>query len=1261
MKTSRDFHVRRRVREKYSFDRRIFSLRGNVVFPDLQSCRILSARMNAERQIETHPERAVHTSDIYAMGLIEEIMHYVVSLYREQVDGDIGARLYAHLCDSVPKGELDALLARFVEEFPPLRVHNGELTPEEFLEVDVEGVPGREVALEEMLLLHLQNRNPAYSPFNELFDETSLAESSIYPKVVAEMREFFDNEPAFGPESDTLVATLETPAKQVPDSLEGQLRYIRERWGALIGRFLYRLLRGIDFLREEKTMRGGPGGAPETYVYTYHDGEAESAEQFSPDRYWMPNVVLLAKTTLVWLDQLTRAWGNSITRLDQVPDGELDTIAARGFTGLWLIGLWERSPASRRIKNLCGNPEAEASAYSLYDYTIAESLGGWEALDDLRRRCEARGIRLASDMVPNHTGIDSKWVHEHPDWFLQLNHCPYPSYSFNGENLSSHPGIQVYLEDHYYERSDAAVVFKRVDGDSERYIYHGNDGTSMPWNDTAQLDYLKPDVREAIIQTILHVARHFSIIRFDAAMTLAKKHIQRLWYPQPGSGGAIPSRSEHGLTQEEFDRQIPKEFWREVVDRVAEEVPDTLLLAEAFWMMESYFVRTLGMHRVYNSAFMNMLKNEDNAKYRQTIKNTLEFDPQILKRFVNFMNNPDEETAVAQFGKGDKYFGVATLMLTMPGLPMFGHGQVEGYAEKYGMEYSKAYWDERPDEELIERHNRELAPLARRRSLFAEADDFELFDLHLHHGGVGEDVFAYSNRAGEARTLVLYNNCYDAVSGWIHRSTVVKRPNSDSTVSRTIGEALGLRHDHSCFMIAREHTSGLWFIRNSAELHERGFGVVLNGYETQVFLDLYEVQDSNDGHYRRLAEELGGAGTTSIDRALEELFLRPLHQRFDEMVKSDAFARAFAMFDDRRSLSPQDRAALYRGYHDFAEVFARFSGLPGEPDAAADRFVRLIAAVEGLLALENGHAPKGQSSVDAAQSVLFAPLSAKREAFQRLLGMITLEPLSVFSDGLEADETSALRYDAASIAKDFMLVERWAKLRGETESDLVRAVNAGLMLSDWRSFDGRLSEMVQQLFQDYTIGDYIGVNTWEGVTWFSRSSMEEVVWWLVVTGVLPVLVDSVIPAVARGESRLGFPAADAPERTSVSSLDRDATQSADEGWPPVERVSPADPDMPRDARSASSPSASVESEVLQRALEELSRLYERLVKPIFAAEAAADYKVYVFLEEMAAAERTNNAPGAGQRAGEKGESAKSGSGKGRSAKGATEPSRDGEK
>ena len=54
-------------------------------------------------------------------------------------------------------------------------------------------------------------------------------------------------------------------------------------------------------------------------------------------------------------------------------------------------------------------------------------------------------------------------------------------------------------------------------------------------------------------------------------------------------------------------------------------------------------------------------------------------------------------------------------MATMPGLPMFGHGQVEGFTEKYGMEYRRAYWTRRPTPDLVARHEREIFPLLHQR------------------------------------------------------------------------------------------------------------------------------------------------------------------------------------------------------------------------------------------------------------------------------------------------------------------------------------------------------------------------------------------------------------------------------------------------------------------------------------------------------------------------------------------------------------------
>ena len=299
--------------------------------------------------------------------------------------------------------------------------------------------------------------------------------------------------------------------------------------------------------------------------------------------------------------------------------------------------------------------------------------------------------------------------------------------------------------------------------------------------------------------------------------------------------------------------------------------------------MEGYFVRTLGMHRVYNSAFMNMLKKEQNQKYRETVKNTITFDPQVLKRYVNFMNNPDEETAIAQFGDGDKYFGVCTLMVTMPGLPMFGHGQIEGYTEKYGMEYTKAYKDEHPNQYLVDRHWREIFPLMKKRYLFSDVKNFLFYDL-WENGHVNENVFAYSNGTDTERTVVFYNNKYESACGWIKQSDpyAVKTGNGDEVrmESHSISEGLNLTAENDKYPMFQEHKTHLWFIRKSSEICEKGLFVALNGFEAQVLLDIHQVTDLPDNRYRILCEYLDGKGCEDIEIAWQEILYKDLYEAF---------------------------------------------------------------------------------------------------------------------------------------------------------------------------------------------------------------------------------------------------------------------------------------------------------------------------------------------------------------------------------------------
>ncbi len=884
-----EFHISRTARDRYQFEKNLFTYNGNVIFANFHAARVFTQRMNSKRDVIRFPEKAVKTGQINALGLIDEILHFIFKTYRDQKNQLVLEQLLNHLEIQFGKATIDHLFQEFCSEFPPLAVYNKLLTIETYLNESFDGVPNRINTLEEIILLWVTNRNPAaVGAFQELFDEKHLENETKYAHVLNEVYQFFETQPHFGPENQNLLDMFRSPAIAVPNSLPGQLEYIRSRWGILLGKFLYRLLSSLDLLREEEKLGFTGPAITQVPVYSLASLDTEK-EQYSADREWMPRLVLLAKNTLVWLDQLSKKYEKSITRLDQIPDEELDTLARRGFTGLWLIGLWERSTASARIKQMCGNPDAVSSAYSLARYEIADEIGGYEAYENLRNRAWQRGIRLASDMVPNHMAIDSDWVIHNPDRFLSLPYSPFPSYTYDGPDLSPDSSIEIKIDDHYYNRTDAAVVFRRIDrrnGDT-RFIYHGNDGTSMPWNDTAQLNYLNPEVREAVIQTILEVARKFPIIRFDAAMTLARRHFQRLWFPEPGSGGDIPSRAEHGLPREDFLSAMPQEFWREVVDRVAKEAPDTLLLAEAFWLMEGYFVRTLGMHRVYNSAFMNMLRDEENAKFRQLIKNTLEYDPEILRRYVNFISNPDERTAVDQFGKGDKYFGVCTLMTTLPGLPMFGHGQVEGYTEKYGMEYKRAYYDEKPDQDLVDRHEREIFPIVQKRALFAGIEDFYLYDFFTEHGHVDENVITFTNGLGTDRVLVAYHNKFSETFGWVKLSCAYTKRLADGQrylTQTTLVDGLNLQTGPERYIIFKDLNSGMEFIRVSEDLRNRGLFLHLRAYTCAVFSNFRSVVDDSSHTYQQLCEMLHGEGVVSIEDSIQEILLKAVLQPVREII-----------------------------------------------------------------------------------------------------------------------------------------------------------------------------------------------------------------------------------------------------------------------------------------------------------------------------------------------------------------------------------------
>jgi hypothetical protein len=180
------------------------------------------------------------------------------------------------------------------------------------------------------------------------------------------------------------------------------------------------------------------------------------------------------------------------------------------------------------------------------------------------------------------------------------------------------------------------------------------------------------------------------------------------------------------------------------------------------------------------------------------------------------------------------------------------------------MEFRVPRLDEQVDDQLVQGHEWKIFPLLNRRRVFAGAENFHLFDFYTAAGRVNENVLAYSNRRGSEKALVLYHNKYANARGWTRISASALDKSSGQLRQRSLGEALDLPRNG--FAVFKDHVARLEYIRDCAELWEKGFYAELSAYQHQVFMDWKIVYGAD---WEAVHRRLDGAGVDSVQAMLD--------------------------------------------------------------------------------------------------------------------------------------------------------------------------------------------------------------------------------------------------------------------------------------------------------------------------------------------------------------------------------------------------------
>ena len=340
--------------------------------------------------------------------------------------------------------------------------------------------------------------------------------------------------------------------------------------------------------------------------------------------------------TWPWLAALGRRDGSTVD-LASVPDAEWEAIAALGFDAVWLMGVWERSPAGIAIalENAAllesfrealpdvTPADVVGSPYCVRDYVVDTRLGGPAGLAAAREALARHGLSLILDFVPNHVAPDHPWLQAHPEYFVR--------------------GDEADLE-----RDPAS--FLRV---GDLVVANGRDPYFPAWPDVVQLDAFSSELRAAVTTTLRSLATRCDGVRCDMAMLMTNDVFERTW------GARVGPRPED-------------DYWPTVIPAVKAARPDFLFIAEAYWDME-WTLQQQGFDHCYDKRLYDRLVHEG----ADDVYGHLGADLAYQERLIRFIENHDEPRAAATF-PGAKSRAAAVATLSQTGARLVHDGQLEG-------------------------------------------------------------------------------------------------------------------------------------------------------------------------------------------------------------------------------------------------------------------------------------------------------------------------------------------------------------------------------------------------------------------------------------------------------------------------------------------------------------------------------------------------------------------------------------------------------
>ena len=556
--------------------------------------------------------------------------------------------------------------------------------------------------------------------------------------------------------------------------------------------------------------------------------ELNEVYNLSNDKTYLDSAIFI-KDTKLWFDELEKKYNKSISKFTDIPKIILEDMIANNIDSLILTNIWEISEK----KYFYSNEYIQDNDYiepPINNFTISNKFGG---INDFKIfLTQAKSINFNIGIIFDFTNIaiDSNILLKNLTWF-EVDEIEDIQIEPNSLFLDVNDEFEIYTQ--YNKNIDNKFLIHNNLTKKNYIVKNSSNKLSQPIPNTAKINIQNSNMKKYIYDLLVYYSELIDIILIKSAYI---------------------------LDDEEFLSKINQDTSK-----------NSLILMDENKVYENYLENDYNL-KYFNEEFLNLLVLEENEKFRNLLKNILEFDPRILYQFVNYTIGIDLSTYDMDLQINDKLYGIMIIILGLPSKSIIHHERLSmSEIRRTKVNDNVKFYKEN----IVKRYEKDIQFMIDNQKMFLDIHNFHFYDFFDVYGEVNHNVIALSNYDNENKSLLAYNNQFSQISGWIKRTVAFSNTDNEDITKlqqMDIFDALNISNEDG-YIIFKDHITKLEYIRSKDDIRSNGLYIKLNAYKYHLFVDIQEINNDLD-IWEEVSFALNGEGIQNLETIYNEVLIQ---------------------------------------------------------------------------------------------------------------------------------------------------------------------------------------------------------------------------------------------------------------------------------------------------------------------------------------------------------------------------------------------------